>query len=256
MSDEKAMETNEYLSCALSIGEGLLISGAEINRVEDTIKRICTAFGAQRVDVFSITSSIVVTISSPEWGTLTQTRRVDGMQYNMHRLEMLNQLSRKICSANPLPSSEEIRADLEKIDQVKGYPFWQITLLYALVAAAFSLFFGGSLRDAISSAIIGIALKFIQTGLGNFRINPFVNTFICSILGGLFAVLLVKCHLGQSFNMITIGDIMLLIPGIALTNGIRNMFGGDMISGLLRFIEALILAAIIAFAFVLTSVLV
>ncbi len=50
-------EAEQYLYCAMSIGEQLLISGAEVGRVEDTICRICKAYGAERVDVFSITSS-------------------------------------------------------------------------------------------------------------------------------------------------------------------------------------------------------
>ena len=52
----------QYLFCAMSIGEQLLINGAEVSRVEDTIRRICMAYGAARVDVFSITSSIVTTM--------------------------------------------------------------------------------------------------------------------------------------------------------------------------------------------------
>ena len=55
-------EAEKYLYYAMTIGEQLLISGAEVGRVEDTIRRICLAYGAERVDVFSITSSIVTTM--------------------------------------------------------------------------------------------------------------------------------------------------------------------------------------------------
>ena len=34
----------EVLTCAINIGEQLLMSGAEISRVEDTIRRICAAY--------------------------------------------------------------------------------------------------------------------------------------------------------------------------------------------------------------------
>ena len=46
---------------------------------------------------------------------------------------------------------------------------------------------------------------------------------------------------------------MLLIPGIALTNAIRDLFSGDLVSGLLRFAEALMLAATVALGFVLAA---
>ena len=54
----KRETAEQYLFYAMTIGEMLLTSGAEVGRVEDTIRRICMAYGAKRVDVFSITSSI------------------------------------------------------------------------------------------------------------------------------------------------------------------------------------------------------
>ena len=57
------MNYERLLSCALTIGEKMLCSGAEVSRVEDSIIRICSAYGADRVDVFTITSSIVVSVS-------------------------------------------------------------------------------------------------------------------------------------------------------------------------------------------------
>lgn len=94
-----------YLYLALNIGEQMLMCGAEVHRVEDCIRRICTAYGAVRVDVFSITSSIVVTMYGPDFGSLTQTRRISRQNTDMYRLDRLNQLSRDICSAVP-PLSE------------------------------------------------------------------------------------------------------------------------------------------------------
>ena len=58
-----------------------------------------------------------------------------------------------------------------------------------------------------------------------------------------------KAGLGESVDMISIGNIMLLIPGIPLTNSLRDMFTGNTISGLLRFSEAILLALAIAFGF-------
>lgn len=254
MKEERIREANDSLSYAMTIGEQLLAGGAEVSRVEDTIKRLCKAFGAQRVDVFTITSSIIVTISSEEFGVLTQTRRIEGMQYDMHRLERLNQLSRKLCDQPQSMSLPQIEEQLRQIEAEKGYSFCEMLVLYALVSASFSVFFGGSAKDAIASALIGMMLKCLQHGLAVVRINHFLSTFICSILGGLGALLLVKIGLGESAYYISIGNIMLLIPGIALTNGIRDMFSGDTISGLLRFAEALLLSVVIAFAFVMASV--
>lgn len=243
----------ESLSCAMAIGEELLISGAEVNRVEDTIRRICTAFGAERVDVFSITSSIIVTMQMPGEEPVTQTRRICCLEYDMVRLELLNQLSRRICSTEESLSISEIRNRLEEIHATPRCTFWQMMLGYALISASFSLFFGGDLQDATVSAAIGMMIKYLQRRVGNLDMTPIFRTFIYSFAGGLAANFAVRMGLGHSADMISIGNIMLLIPGFALTNGLRDMFSGDMITGLLRFTEALIVAVVIAFAFVLAS---
>ena len=53
------MEMKKVLKYAMEIGECMLVSGAGVSRVEDTISRICKAYGAKEANVFSITSSIV-----------------------------------------------------------------------------------------------------------------------------------------------------------------------------------------------------
>ena len=45
----------------------------------------------------------------------------------------------------------------------------------------------------------------------------------------------------------------MVIPGVALTNSLRDMFSGNTISGLMRFIESILLALTIAFGFALAA---
>ena len=235
------------LGVAMEIGERLLVCGAEVSRVEDTITRICQAYGARRVDVFTITSSIVVSA----WGEgdipVTQTRRVTGQSTDLTALTELNALSRTICADRP--TQAEVTAALQRIDGRKKYSFGWLLFIWALVSGSFSIFFGGSWRDAAASAFIGILLKLLQAGLGRLRVNSLLSTLMCSLAGGFAAWLVTWAALADSVSSISIGNIMLLIPGIALTNSIRDMFSGDTISGLLRFTEALILSIFIAWGF-------
>ena len=92
----------EFLFNALNIGEEMLVSGAEVSRVENSIKRICMAYGAEKVDVFSITSAIFVTVYSPMFGAVTQTRRITSARYDLYKLSRLNELARRICDDMPL----------------------------------------------------------------------------------------------------------------------------------------------------------
>ena len=56
-------------------------------------------------------------------------------------------------------------------------------------------------------------------------------------------------------DKILIGDIMLLIPGLAMTNSIRNMLAGNTISGVVRLTESLIWAGALAGGFMIAMLL-
>lgn len=233
-------EADKLLYYALNIGEQMLICGAEVNRVEDSISRICKAYGIKQVDVLTITASIVTTIYDDKFGSITQTRRIQGQDTNLNKLDKLNQLSRTICETTP--DFDYIKEQLHQIEHIKDFPFGIQLLSYALISGAFAMFFGGTVYDMLASAMIGVLMKYIETLFRKFRIYNFFVVLFCSAFGGLMAYLFVKIGIGTHVDKINIGNIMLLIPGLSLTNAIRDMFQGDTISGLLRSAEALILA--------------
>ena len=243
-------ELTQFVSGALDLGEELLISGAEVSRVEDTIRRLCMAYGAESVDVFTITSSVIVTADFGERGCITQTRRISGLKFNLSAFEALNGLSRRACSERMEPV--KLREELNHIGSLPKYSYGQNCGIWALIASSFSLFFGGHLFDAFLSGFIAVVLFAVQNFLGRLRVNSYFSTVLCSLVGGFLSNLAYVIYLGKVEihpSMINIGIIMLLIPGIALTNAIRDMFSGDTISGLLRFIEALVLSVAIAWGF-------
>ena len=90
-------EISHFLSVLIRMGEALQNSGAEVFRVEDTLNRIATAYGAEDVNVFVITSSIVVTLTMPKLPPQTQTRRLRHAAGNdLLALEELNALNRPL----------------------------------------------------------------------------------------------------------------------------------------------------------------
>lgn len=245
-------EAEALLTCALDIGERMLTRGAEVGRVEDTIGRILYAKGALRVDVMSITASIIVTASF-DCGPLTQIRRITGIGYDLTALTQLNHLSRQICTGEcPL---EDISARLSQIDAAKGYSERTLVLLYGFTSLVFSLFFGGSPLDAVLSALVGMLIQKIQVLFSRLQVPGLASTLLCAVVGGFIAHGFGWVGLPSSADKIAIGNIMLLVPGIGLTNSIRDMFTGDTVSGLLRFSECLLTALALAFGFAVPSLL-
>jgi uncharacterized membrane protein YjjP (DUF1212 family) len=79
-------------------------------------------------------------------------------------------------------------------------------------------------------------------------INAVSSFFLC-----VAALWLVPKGIGQDVNKIIIGNIMLLIPGISLTNSLRDMICGDIMTGMLRFFDAVLVAAAIAAGYILAA---
>ncbi len=241
------------LAGILDIGELLLTSGAEVMRVEDTITRLCMVYGFVKVDVFTITSSIVLTVTAADGEIFTQTRRIRARDTDLGRVERVNALSRQLCQA-PLPA-EELRQAVQQVRNGPAYPeqvrFW----MYALTAGVFSVFFGGNVWDAAAAAVAGAFLFLILKSGQRLRLNSILLHMLCSALTALLIVGLTRLGLGQNPDKIIIGNIMLLIPGLALTASLRDMINGDTISGLLGFCEATLkaLAIAIGFAAILTG---
>ena len=243
---------DRVLACILDMGELLLTNGGEVFRVEDTLGRLCTAYGFQKINVFSITSSIVLTAECPDGRILTQTRRIVTRGTNLQRVAQVNALSRQLC-AKPVTVAE-FQEKLQNIRQEKGYSRPVMALGYAVISAAFAVFFGGSWLDGIASAISGLVVFFAQLIIGRLRMNNLLENLLVSAFTALAVVFLVRMGIGHSPDKITIGNIMLLIPGIAFTTSLRDIINGDTISGLIGISEAVIKAIAIAIGFALVLV--
>lgn len=234
----------ELLNCVMDIGEQMLISGAEVHRVEDSVNRMCTALGAARVDCFIITSSMVVSLHDGEGQIHTETRRIRNAETNFHRLDLLNALSRRICKEKL--SVEDMRKELAGIKQNATYPFFVECLAYATIAAVFTVFFGGGAVESMLAALIGLFVRFVSFAtdkiVGNTMFTKFASAFTITAFAYLFTFL----GAAASPDQIIIGNIMLIIPGLGFTNALRDLFVGDSIAGVLRLLEAVLTAIAIA----------
>lgn len=254
MQDNKAENkgsmnvTNEkVLSLALDLGKSMVQCGAEINRVEETVKRVCFAYGLSKVEVFSIISMVYATVIDKTGSTHTQMRRIYSYAPNFDRLEKLNSLSRKICAETP--EIDQMADELKSIF-VKKKPFRPTVCLgYVLAAMGFAVFFGGTMMDAVASAPIALVIYLMNAYIKATGVNRLFFTALSSALAGFMAIAFVNLGFGENANMIMIGDIMLLIPGLMLVNSVREMLCGDIMSGLLRLLESVIIAVAIACGF-------
>lgn len=237
---------DQLLCTALDVGEGLLINGATVHRTEDTVERICRAFGAVHVEVFCIPSLILAAVRMEDGGYSSQNRRIYSSSNHFFRMDRFNTISRELCARKI--TLDQAQEKIREAKKQEAYPLWIQFLGFFLASGSFSLFFGGSLLDALCAAAIGLALCFIKQILPK-SVNPLSSTLICSILAGTLSILLTWVGFADSYDKVTIGTIMVLIPGVSFGTSIRDLLGGDTVAGLLQLIQAILLAAIIAFGY-------
>ena len=241
----------EYLLClALDIGEGILKSGGEISRVEDTVSRICKAYGAEHVEVFAIPSVIIASIRMEDGEYSSQTRRVHGSENNLARVETFSDISYQIC--RELPPLETVDEMLRAQKKKKPMPFAVVFLGYMLASGSFAVFFGGGIWDGVVGAVIGAVFSLLErTSLG--RINQLARTALESFVGGSMAHLSILMGVGQNVAAIMIGTVMLLVPGVAFGTALRDLLYGDFLAGSLKMVQVVLIALMIAFGYLLAS---
>ncbi len=248
--EEKGIDYNKLLQGILDIAEEMLIAGAEVSRVEDSVQRMCEAYGCDRINVFVITSNIQVTLQNPQGEIITQIRRVIRNDVNFDRLDYLNDLSRFVCAKKPSP--EELENRFEIVMRRKQQPLAVTAIGGMAIGGSFAMFFGGNIWDGAAGALCGLAVVLLNIVISRLGQNALANVFVVSFLSGLISVFTVWLGIGEHTDKIMIGIIMLLIPGIAMTNGVRDMLTGDIATGMLRVANALLIAIAIACGFALS----
>ena len=238
---------NAILARIMDVGELLLESGGEVHRVEDTIRRICRAYRFKRVDVFTITSIIIVTVILQDGTAFTQTRRIYSSGTDLGRIEKLNAFSRKLC--REVPSLYEMTNELKMISELPKENIKLEYLVYAGISAVFAAFFGGTPMDSAAAALSGLFLFGMVLLSRKMQLKSIFQSIACSALTGFVVMTLVQLGIGQNPDKIMIGNIMLVIPGIQLTTSLRDMMNGDMITGALNLAEAVMKAMAIAAGF-------
>lgn len=237
------MNINKLLTLSTKAGKLMLQSGAETYRVEETICRICESYDIDAAESFVTPTGIMVSICSNNQ-TYTLVTRIPSRGVNLHRIERVNALSRYISENKP--SFDFIENELNIIETEERYSDTVTVFFSALAAACFSFLFGGNWRDFIVTFFIGGIIKIVAIKFTKLQINDFFINLICAGIAALLAMIAMHVGFLSQVDNTIIGSIMLLVPGLAITNAIRDTIAGDFLSGITKAFEAFLVAVSIA----------
>lgn len=237
------VDPERLLNFVSEIGRQLMLCGAEVYRVEDSMEHIFAAYGYYQFEVFAIPACIVMSVVD-NGRNYTKTVRIKTSNTNMELLCSLNDLSRKVC--DNLPDLSDAEIELKKLLQCKLYTVKISYLGYGAAAAFFTLFFGGGLIDALIAFFAGFLIRGLTHYLKKVKANVFFLYLFASMILALYGSLIQILSIPIMFDKVMIGGIMLLVPGVAITNVFRDLIAGDFVTAVSKLFEVLIISFAIA----------
>ena len=238
------MDYNTLLDLATDLGYELAMSGAETFRVEESINRVLSSYGLE-AEVFAIPNYLIVSTIGKDGVPITRMRRIGQHGNDMDSVEKFSGLSRALCNRKPDPHT-----GMQWLELTRSHKARYSTLIqfagHFIGAAGYGLFFGGNWIDGLCAGLCGIMIGLVDMLTVKMKANTFFRTIASSFLMALLAYGLGALHIARNPDAVTIGALMILVPGLLFTNAMRDIIYGDTNSGVNRIVQVLLIAMAIA----------
>jgi uncharacterized membrane protein YjjP (DUF1212 family) len=222
----------------------ILESGGETYRAEETVERMCRGMGIEEADVLALPTGLMLTLTTPEHGTLSRIVRVHDRTTDLRRIDECNSVSRLVAQGEM--DAETALKRLTAIHQPRKERSWLLVGASALSAGSFTVMLGGGWQDFIVSFFCGALVQLVLPPLHRRRVPMQISSMIAGALTTLMALLGTVLLAKVQVEPVISGAIMPMLPGLATTNAIRDTIRGDLVSGGARIMEAVLSAVMLA----------
>lgn len=238
------VDSKKILNTTILAGEVLLYNGAEIFRIQETMIRIARAYGASEFHVYTISNGIFASIQEGDKQYCTQVRHIPLSPVHLGRVAAVNHISREIELGKY--TLDEAYEQLEKVKEIPYKSQGLQILASGVGSGCFCYLLGGNLYDSVTSFLLGIVVYVFLILSGRGKLSKMMTHILASGLITLCGLTLFEMGMGNHIDKMIIGSIIPLVPGVPLTNAIRDFFNSDYLSGTIRLIDALVVAFCIA----------
>ena len=226
-------EQNRIMELAYEAGAILLENGAEISRVDETMRRIAGHYGVDDENFFVLSNGIMATAKG-----FARTKFIPIKGASLDKVVAVNQLSREVSEGKC--DLEQLESRLKAIRAMRPKPAWEQISASALGSAAFCIIFGGGFADSIAAFVAGLVLWVYMLFVGYRHLSRIAGAITGGLLATLLCGVMFRLGLGTHLSNMIIGAIIPLIPGVPFTNGIRDLAHEDYIAGVTRLLDALL----------------
>ncbi|WP_345241629.1 threonine/serine exporter family protein [Pontibacillus salipaludis] len=239
--DKEHTQKLEMLELCLLIGRIMLQNGAETYRVEDTMTRIAASYGKEDAQSFVTPTGIFFSVSRAEPAKLV---RVSDRATNLSKVTAANNISRNITGGKL--TVDEAYKQLSEIDAAGSHYSVATQVAAASIASGcFAIMFQGNWYDFLPACISGGAGFVVLLLLHRLFEIRFFAEFLASLFIGILAFMFISFGVGHETYKVVIGSVMPLVPGLLITNAVRDLMAGHLVSGLSKGAEAFLTATAI-----------
>ena len=229
---------NEVIEVCLLAGKIMLQSGAETYRVEDTMMRMAASFGMQKSQSYVTPTGIIFSINGTE---STNFVRIVDRSTNLQKVTLVNSISRRI--SNKELTLAQALSLLEEVEtESQAYSTITQVLAASIASGCFAIMFRGQWHDFLPALMIGGIGFYAMIYFHRVVEVRFFAEFLAAIIIGSLAIVSVWQGFGHELDKIVIGSVMPLVPGLLITNAVRDLMAGHLISGLSKGAEAFLTA--------------
>lgn len=237
------IRAEDMIDIAMRAGTLVLENGGETYRTEATVDGIARSLGAKTASSFVTPTVIQFSYTDENDHYHSAIRRIKTRGVNLRKIALIDELTRRIERRKKAVNAVQIEHILQRIARAPTYPVWVMLLMSGLSSLCFAFMFGGCLAEAVAAFVIGLLLRAFL--ILSSRSHP--GDFLSSLLSGAFISILTElafvAGLVPATETVLISVLMQVVPGLAITNAIRDIIEGDLVSGNARLVEAFMIAA-------------
>lgn len=231
-------KTGKVLEFCIELGRRMIVSGANLERVELAIQLICRVYGFTDISIFMLSSHISIGVMDGDGQYCSRQVNVPPAGIHLEKLKRLNRLSYTV--VNDTPDPDELPSMLNEASAAREYG--SLVVLAARIAAmiCLCLMFGGGAREVVATALLTVLIEFVGRAMRKADLNRLVSSALIMFLGTIVIMILFTTGLSARASVLIITITMIFLPGIPLVNAVKNLICDHEMNGILQLMKVFI----------------
>lgn len=226
------------LDFSVHLGREMLLSGANLERVNTSMELVCKTYGLHEVSIFSLSSSVSVSAKNNDGETHTRQLVVPPTGIHLERLKKLSKLSYQVCEEKPSP--EKLEDMLYESLMVPSYSAWIEMLGFIIATVSLCRIFKGGVTEMVVVALSTIIVYWLNCFLARAKLNRIITNVVNMFVTTSIVFFAMWIGFTEDIMPMLTAISLMFIPGVPLVNSIRNIFCGNEMNGILEFLKVIL----------------